>query len=185
MPRLVTVTGPIAAGKSTVAAALAERCTRAGLTVVVAEVDDVAAMVAGPGAAGSGLWFAAHEAHGALVARWLRTGVDVVVGVGPIYTPAEERALLEPLPPGTEVLRVLLDAPLPTTWDRARSDPARGLSREHAFHVAAHERFRRLLPDIPADLRFDAATTGPQEIAVAVAQALGREGVPTFTRRDG
>ena len=49
MPTLVTITGPIASGKNTVATLLAEGCTRGGLTVVLADVDDVAAMVAAPG----------------------------------------------------------------------------------------------------------------------------------------
>ena len=67
MPQLVILTGPIAAGKNTVADKLAQHLTGWGKTVVVADVDDVAAMVAAPGAAEAGLWFAAHEAHGALV----------------------------------------------------------------------------------------------------------------------
>jgi len=50
MPTLVEITGPIASGKTTVAELLAKRCESKGLTVVIADVDDVAAMVAGPGA---------------------------------------------------------------------------------------------------------------------------------------
>ena len=49
MAQLVTITGPIASGKNTVAALLAESLIREGCTVVIADVDDVAAMVAGPG----------------------------------------------------------------------------------------------------------------------------------------
>ena len=64
MPTLVAITGPIASGKNTVAELLAKRCAGKGLTVVIADVDDVAAMVTGPGAPASGLWFAAHLAHG-------------------------------------------------------------------------------------------------------------------------
>ena len=60
MPQLVVLTGSIAAGKNTVADKLAERLTDRGKTVVVADVDDVAGMVATPGAAEVGLWFAAH-----------------------------------------------------------------------------------------------------------------------------
>jgi hypothetical protein len=43
-------------------------------------------MVTGPGAAAGDLWFAAHEAHGPLVAQWMRSPVDVVSSVGPVYT---------------------------------------------------------------------------------------------------
>jgi adenylylsulfate kinase-like enzyme len=51
VPKLVILTGPIAAGKNTVANALARRLTDRGGTVVVVDIDDVAAMVATPGAA--------------------------------------------------------------------------------------------------------------------------------------
>ena len=44
--QLVVLTGPIAAGKNSVANELSRRLTGAGHTVVVADVDDVAAMVA-------------------------------------------------------------------------------------------------------------------------------------------
>lgn len=67
MPILISITGPIAAGKNTTANAVAKRCLSDELTVVIADVDDVAAMVEPPGAGAAGLWFAAHEAHGALV----------------------------------------------------------------------------------------------------------------------
>jgi hypothetical protein len=50
MPQLVVLTGPIAAGENTVADKLAERLTSRGETVVVADVEDVAAMIATPGA---------------------------------------------------------------------------------------------------------------------------------------
>ena len=70
MPQLVILTGPIAAGKNTVADGLTRLLTGRGRSVVVADVDDVAAMVGPPGAGAAGLWFAAHEAHGALVGQW-------------------------------------------------------------------------------------------------------------------
>ena len=69
VPTLVTITGPIAAGKNAAAEALARRCIASAQTVIIADVDDVAAMVVGSGAAAAGLWFAADEAHGALVAE--------------------------------------------------------------------------------------------------------------------
>lgn len=89
MAQIVTITGPIAAGKNTVAALVVETVVSKGRAVVVVDVDDVAAMVAEPGAAATGLWFAAHRAHGALVASWMMSDADVVVSVGPIFTEAE------------------------------------------------------------------------------------------------
>ncbi|MFY1695126.1 MULTISPECIES: adenylyl-sulfate kinase [unclassified Solwaraspora] len=74
MAHLVILTGPIAAGKNTVAELLADLLTDAGRTVVVVDVDEVAAMVRRPGAGAGGLWFAAHEAHGARAVA--RSGVS-------------------------------------------------------------------------------------------------------------
>src|SRR5690242_14160277 len=98
MPELVILTGPIAAGKNTVADRLTHRLTLRGHTVVVADVDEVAAMVGPPGAGKAGLWFVAHEAHGALVGQWLRSNVDYVVAVGPFWTAEEQAALTRTLP---------------------------------------------------------------------------------------
>lgn len=173
---LVTITGPIASGKNTVAALVADRCVKDGLTVVIADVDDVAAMVARPGAAASGLWFAAHQAHGALVVQWVLSKVDIVISVGPIYSRAEQDALFGRLPVGTQPLRVLIDAPLAVTWQRVRADENRGLSRQRDFHATAHARFRSLMPEIPSDLLFDSGDTSAGEIACAIYDAISSRG---------
>ena len=173
MPILVTITGPIAAGKNTVADLLAEHCVSTGRTVVVADVDDVAAMVAGPGAGAVGLWFAAHQAHGALVGQWMNSAADVVISVGPIYTKAECDALFGQLPPSAQPIRVLIDAPLTATWGRAKDDPQRGASRDRDFHESAHARYRSLLPDIPTDLAFDSGELRAEEIVAQILLAAG------------
>jgi thymidylate kinase len=172
---LVTITGPIASGKNTVAVTLADRCAEDRRTVLVADVDDVAAMVAGPGPLG-GLWFAAHQAHGALVAQWLLTGVEVVISVGRVYTEAEQDALYGRLPANVRSVRVLIDAPLAVTWERARSDENRRLSRERDFHIAARARFRSLMAGIPADLVFDSADMTAAAIAAVIYEAVGSSG---------
>ncbi|MEU4215242.1 AAA family ATPase [Actinoplanes sp. NPDC026623] len=173
MTQLVVLTGPIAAGKNTVADELARRLTGRGRTVVVADVDDVAAMVRTPGAAAVDLWFAAHEAHGALVGQWMRSGVEYVVVVGPIYTAEEQAALTGALPDGATVLWIVIDAPVSVTFTRAQSDPGRGLSRDPGFHQAAHRRFRELLPAIPADHVFDSGRLEAERIASEILGMLG------------
>lgn len=168
MAQLVTITGPIAAGKNTVAELLADRLTASGRSTVLVDLDDVAAMVTGPGAAAQGLWFASHRAHGALVAAWMRAAVDVVIAVGPIYPPEEQSALLEPLPEGSSVHWVLVEAPVSTTLARAEADPTRGLSREPEFHLAAHRRFRSLRAGIPTDQTFDSRRRSAESISSAI-----------------
>ncbi|HEY9294391.1 MAG TPA: hypothetical protein VIP98_24175 [Microlunatus sp.] len=168
MPTLLTITGPIAAGKNTIADLLAESLVRSGRTVVIADVDDVADMVGPPGAGAAGLWFDAHRAHGALVGSWMRSAVDVVITVGPIYTPDEQDALYQQLPPDTVPLRILIDAPLSATWQRVTANPDRGLSRQREFHQSAHARYRSLKPGIPADLSFDSGDRSATDIATAI-----------------
>jgi adenylylsulfate kinase-like enzyme len=173
MAHLVVLTGPIAAGKNTVAELLADLLTDAGRTVVVADVDEVAAMVRRPGAGAAGLWFAAHEAHGALVGQWMRSAVDVVIAVGPFHTADERAALTRMLPDGAAALWVVIDAPVSVTFARAQADPTRGLSRDPGFHQRAHQRFREHLPTIPADQVFDSHRLDAMRIATAIIELLG------------
>src|SRR5919202_1969111 len=165
MARLLVITGPIAAGKNTVASLIAAALAALGRSAVLVDVDDVAAMVAGPGAAAAGLWPAAHQAHGALVGKWMQSGVDVGITLGPIYAPCEQAALLEPLPEGSAVHWVVVDAPVAVTLARAQAEPARGRSREPKFHRAAHRRFRQLLPKIPAAQTFHSERMSAEQIA--------------------
>jgi thymidylate kinase len=173
VPTLVTITGPIAAGKNTVADLLAEHCVSTGRTVVIADVDDVALMVGLPGAAEAGLWLAAHQAHGALVGQWMQSNADVVISVGPVYSQAERDALFGQLPPTAQPIRVLIDAPLSVTWQRVTADESRVVSRQRDFHEYAHARYRSHMPDIPTDLSFNSGDTDASEIAGTILRAAG------------
>jgi hypothetical protein len=175
-PQLVVLTGPLAAGKNTVADGLSEELTARGRTVVIADVDQVAAMVGPPGAAAAGLWFPAHEAHGALVGQWMRSPVDHVIAVGPFFDDRERAALTRHLPTGAVILWVVIDAPVSVTLPRAQADPTRGLSRDPDFHHGVHRRFRDLLPTMPADHTFDSSVDTAEEIAgVILSSALRPE----------
>jgi len=174
MPILITITGPIAAGKNTVAELLADHALHTGRTVVVADVDDVADMLRMPPGDHKGrLWFRAHQAHGALVSQWMQSEVDVVISVGPVYTSEEQNALYGRLPAGANPLRVLIDAPLSTTWQRATADVHRGASRQRDFHESAHARYRSLHDQIPADLRFNSGELVAADIAAKIIRAAG------------
>lgn len=173
MPILITITGPIASGKNTVADQVAEHCVRTGRTVVIADVDDVADMVGDPGAGAAQLWFAAHQAHGALVAQWMQSDADVVISVGPIYTREEQSALYGRLPPDAKPLRVLIDAPLSATWQRVTEDVHRGMSRQRDFHESAHARYQSLKHQIPADLIFDSGELSAANIAGRIIETCG------------
>jgi shikimate kinase len=172
---LVMITGPMASGKNTVAEHLARTFAARGHTVVIADVDDVADMVRNPGA---GLErFAAHEAHGALVGQWMRSAVDVVISVGPVYSDEEQAAFTRTLPDVAAVRWVVVDAPVAVTLARAQANPNRGRSRDPEFHHRAHGRFRELVAAIPAEMTFDSSVLSAEKIAVAIADrvAPGRQ----------
>ncbi len=122
-------------------------------------------MVGPPCAGAAGLWFAAHEAHGALVAQWMRSDVDVVISVGPIYDASESAALFGRLPDGPGVLRILIDAPLSVTWARGPGRPTPWELRPTGVPESAHTRYRDLLPQVPSDLRFDSGAMSASDIA--------------------
>ena len=174
MPILITITGPIAAGKNTVAELLADHVLSTGRTVVVVDVDDVADMLRMPPGDPKGrLWFRAHQAHGALVGQWMRSDVDVVISVGPVYTVEEQQALYGSLSADVHPHRVLIDAPLSTTWQRVTAEVHRGASRQRDFHESAHARYRSLRDQIPADLTFDSSELAAADIAAKIIRSAG------------
>jgi hypothetical protein len=101
----------------------------------------------------------------------MRSDADVVISVGPIYTEAEHDALFGQLPSEVQPLRVLIDAPLPVTWERAQADQLRSASRERDFHEAAHARYRALMSQIPADLTYDSGDMTVTKIAMSIYEA--------------
>jgi hypothetical protein len=102
----------------------------------------------------------------------MRTEVDYVIAVGPFHTAEERAALIRALPDDAVILRVIVDAPVSVTLPRALADPTRRLSRDPGFHHRAHQRFRALLPAIPADLSFNSADLEAEQIAASIAEAL-------------
>jgi hypothetical protein len=168
----VVITGPIAAGKNTVASPIADGLAGLGRSAVLVDVDDVAAMVAGPGAAEAGLWFAAHQADGALVGKWMQTPVDVVIAVGPIDTPREQTALLAPLPDASAVHWVVIDAPVAVTLARAQVDPGRGGPGNRSFIARLTSDSVSCCPGSLLARTFDSDGMSAEQIASAVLEAL-------------
>lgn len=172
MSELIVIVGPIAAGKSSVAAALAERLRRAGRVVAVLDLDDVVMTVGGYVDLPSARFLEAQVVFGRLVAAWLDQGIDVIAH-GPFFQPEEQHALLHALPEGTIVRRVYLDSTLGVAVARTAADTTRIVSRNLAFLRATYDRVAALRPGMPAcDWTFDTTTCGVEEIAEALEEAL-------------
>jgi chloramphenicol 3-O-phosphotransferase len=172
--QLVVMTGPIASGKSSVAQALGNELSRAGRTAAVVDMDDCFfGTVHAPAEQRGLMWQRAHDVHGALVAAWLRTGVDVVIAHGPFLTEDENAALFSALDDGLPHVRIHLHASYDLALERVSADEDRVASRDPDFLRSTYERYerhRRAMP--PSDLDFDSTTMTVDEIASALAERL-------------
>lgn len=161
----MVLTGPIGSGKSTVAAELADRCVARGLTVAVADLDDVAMAQRGVTDLGD-LWPRGGVAHAALVDGWFAAGSDVVIAHGPFAEADSYPALLAERPDRT-AMHVVLTVPADVALQRVAADcgrPAAAISRDPDFLRATHAAFADL--DLPsADVTVDTTTATTAQIA--------------------
>ena len=165
-PRLVVIVGPIAAGKSTLAADVGRRLRERGESVAVVGLDSVAEM-----AQPTLDWDWAHEVHAHVVGAWLATSVRTVIAEGP-STPAELDLLMRCVPGHVAVLTVVLVTRWDVALERALQDPDRGLSRDPGFLRGDHDRFERGRRHLKGDLTLDSAVTTPPVLAQHVVDTL-------------
>ncbi|ACQ81005.1 hypothetical protein Bcav_2760 [Beutenbergia cavernae DSM 12333] len=174
MNLLVLISGPIAAGKSTLAREVARQLRELGRTVALVELDTVAEMAL-PTLPD---WDWAHSIHAGLVGAWSATPIEVVLDEG-TETPAEVAQVLRAVPEGAPVLKVVLVADVERSWERAQGDPTRGLSKDRDFLTEMYERFAAGLPELERDLLLDVEATSLEERVVAVVtEAVRRLAVP-------
>ena len=172
MAQLVIIVGPIASGKSTVAAGLAGRLRQAGRTVAVLDLDDVVDTVGGFVGLTDERFRQAQLVHGRLVGAWLRQDSDVIAP-GPFFERHEREALVHDLPSGTRTQRVLLLSTYEVALGRVRREPERLLSRQPELLRVTYERVASLLPSMPtSDWTFDTATTPSEAIVDELAASV-------------
>ncbi|MBA3764763.1 MAG: hypothetical protein H0X05_04555 [Actinobacteria bacterium] len=172
MAELIVISGPIGAGKSTVANGLGRRFVDSGLSAAVVDLDDVVAMIRAPLELFDWSWERARRIHGQVIAAWLHSGVHAVIAHGPIHTAAEDAALVADIP-GLVPRRVRVRAPYDVALERIKDDLTRGVSKDPTFLRSAHERFCELLPSIPAcEWDFDTTRISATEITDTLRTAL-------------
>ena len=161
------ISGPIASGKSTLAAELCRLLRAGGRSVALTDLDTVAEMAL-PTLPD---WNWAHRIHGQLVAAWLATGIELVVDEG-TCNPSEVQQVLAQVPGDVEVFHVVLTADYLASLARAQVDPGRELSRNPGFLRADHDAYSRALADLPCSLRLHVEGRDPPELARQVLDQL-------------
>lgn len=161
-PQLLVLLGPMAVGKSTLAARCATSVRGSGRTAALVALDDLAAMAL-PTLPD---WGVAARIWAEATRGWLGAGLDVVIAEGG-STPEEARRVVGAAPAGTRVHVVAVTCRFEDALARAQADPTRGVSREEAFLRGAHEGFARALPELGADLVLD---TSERDVDDAVRQ---------------
>jgi len=173
VPQLVVATGPIASGKSAVTRTLADRLSDAGRSIAVADLDDIVAMLHAPKDNVEQSWEMARDVHGRLVGEWLTSDVDVVIVDGPFYSPSETAALMQRVPMGIAVRRVMLLATYELARERVAGDPSRGVSKDPVILRLLYDEFARQLPSIaPCEWTFDTSEYSVDDVVTSVASEL-------------
>ncbi len=173
MGELVVVAGPIAAGKSTVTAAVGDAVRDAGLSAAVVDLDEILASLRAPGAAWQRSWDQARRAHAALIGAWLRSGVEVVLAEGSVHSADEISTLLSEVPAGTVTRWCWLDVSYDIARERTAADPTRGLSRDPGFLQRSYDRVASLAAERPTPTwAFDTQVTPLAVIVAAITDAL-------------
>ena len=174
-PLLLVITGPIGAGKSSVAELLGRRLARGGASVAIVDLDDIAFMQRGRLDLDE-FWRRAGVVHGAIVAGWFEQGVDVVIAHGPFFESDSYDDLFAAAPGDGAVRHLLLDVSFDQAFERVSADPERrpdALSRNADFLRSTHDAFRERVPDLPrVDATIETTGRSVSEVIDAVLAAL-------------
>lgn len=172
LPTLVVIVGPIASGKSTVAAALGRRFREAGRAVALLDLDDHVETIGGFVDLPPARFEQAQVVFGTLVGAWLAEGVDVVAH-GPFFQRREDEALLHAVPAGIVPRRVRLHCTLEVALQRVEADPDRMLSAFPGVLKETYGRVEQLVPAMPpSEWVFDTTKTDAQAITDHLAGEL-------------
>jgi hypothetical protein len=168
---LIVLTGPIGAGKSTVAQLLARRCGASGQTAANVDLDDVAFMQDGVHDPPE-LWRRGGIAHVALVRAWYEAGMDVVIAHGPFFETGAYPDLFAAAPAAARVRHVLLRASYDVALARVTRDPSRGphaVSTRPDFLRRTHDTFAAIVERLPpVDLTIDTDRRTAEAVADAI-----------------
>ena len=177
--RLVLLSGPVAAGKTTVAERLATLAREQGRTAAAVDMDEIVAVVAGRDwtSVRSADRIAACRLASAIVTELLDLGTEVVTVAGTTLSPFEWDEVIAHLHPAPPILHVLLRVSVAEAQRRASRDPRRGSTRDPGFVASlagavAWEAVRH------HDVELDTDVLGVNEVVAAIATRVFAHGGP-------
>jgi adenylylsulfate kinase-like enzyme len=172
---VIVITGPIASGKSTVAAELARVLALAGVRASVIDLDLVYdELIAKGSAPDESTWTLARHETARYVNSFLANGQAVVIAEGSFNLPSDRTALVELLRPGSCPVFVTLKVSFEEALRRAQADTTRGRSQEPLFLRDHFDARRQVLAAPPAtDIVIDTQDTSAKDAAETIARQTG------------
>lgn len=172
--------GPIASGKSTFSAALADVLRIEGHSVAVVGLDEVFFMIRSfPDASLDDMWDLARIAHAGLVRSFLATDVAVVVVEGPFFEDAHRELLLDDLDDGVDPFWITLTVAYDEALRRVSLDETRGISKDPDFLRMTHDNFWSAHRSSDrSDLLLDTHDATAQQLAAFVVAQLPTRRAP-------
>jgi shikimate kinase len=145
--RLIIITGPVGAGKSTTSLALAQSLRRPDVAVAVIDLDQMYGFVRQQDGYGERTaWVRARQGAAALTHCLFTTGMSVVIVEGEFFNAEELRTLTAPIQSTVEHYFFTLRLSYEYALERIQGDPLRGASKNPSFLKSLHAHFAQALP---------------------------------------
>ena len=172
MSTLLVISGPIAAGKSTVASALAAAFRDSGRSVAVVDLDRLYMMLDDrPPMSDPSQSREARRAAAALTDHFVLEGIELVVVEGTFWRTSEREQLTTARTTLVQPMFVTLRVSVDEALRRVQSDSSRRASRNPAILRASHAAFGAVTP-ILTDAIIDSSSLTTAAVTVAVMAAL-------------
>jgi shikimate kinase len=170
---VVVITGPVGAGKSTTALAVAAALRARGKTAAVIDLDQVYGMVRQREGFGEvAAWKGARRGAAALADSFLASGLDVVVVEGEVFSAAEMQDLQLASKASTRFFTLVVSCE--EVFRRVDGDRSRGASRNPRTLQRFHDHFRRARADYldQASVQVEAERRPLDEVAAGIVETL-------------